>query len=184
MKFTFEQCVAQALQRGGLDVSVLELIEASGLEPGDELGSALEVGARLKQFGLHLIPCLNGGGLNTRRVLRPDSHNSAVNIKDLLQRRDESSTLELKSSMVLDVSRYAATGQSHRSDAVVHSLLKTLCAFANASGGIVLVGVDDDKSLVGLSGDYRCGIKSRDKWQLELSDLVKGRVQNGVRLES
>ena len=29
--------------------------------------------------------------------------------------------------------------------------LKTLCAFSNTSGGILLIGIDDNKEIVGLS---------------------------------
>lgn len=37
---------------------------------------------------------------------------------------------------------------------IIHSALKTICAFANTNGGVLLLGVSDDKSIFGLERDY------------------------------
>lgn len=37
---------------------------------------------------------------------------------------------------------------------IIHSALKTICAFANTSGGCLLLGVSDDKKIFGLEKDY------------------------------
>lgn len=37
---------------------------------------------------------------------------------------------------------------------IIHSALKTICAFANTSGGYLLLGVSDDKKIFGLEKDY------------------------------
>jgi len=49
------------------------------------------------------------------------------------------------------------------SKAVIHSALKTLCAFSNTNGGTLLIGVADDKSIIGLEKDYVNLKKKKDR---------------------
>jgi hypothetical protein len=51
---------------------------------------------------------------------------------------------------------------------VVHSALKTICAFLNADGGVLLLGAHDDGYPVGLAPDL---------------DIVKGKNKNGFELK-
>jgi len=61
------------------------------------------------------------------------------------------------------------------SKAVIHSSLKTLCAFANTNGGTLIIGVADDKSIVGLEKDYANikNKKNRDGFGLFFDDKIK-----------
>lgn len=180
---TFEQAVAQALQGSGVDVTLIELIALCSLDAADELGSALAVKKRIEPFGLDLYPGFGEGGLRTGRVLRLSAGLAPIDIPSLLADCDESSTLELKSSLLCDMKRLDATGEAHRSDPVIHEVLKTICGFANAEGGVLLVGVDDAKRICGLEPDYKLGVKSADRWQLELSNLIAGRILNGKQVD-
>lgn len=180
---TLEQVIAQALQGPGVDVNLTDLIALCGLDLGDELGSSLAVRRKIEPFGLDLFPGFDEGGLRTGRVLRSRTSLTPIDVPALLSQSEESSTLELKSSLLCDMKRFAATGESHRSDAVVHEVLKTVCGFANAEGGTLLVGVDDEKRICGIEVDYEVGIENVDRWQLELSSLIAGRILNGRRVD-
>lgn len=61
------------------------------------------------------------------------------------------------------------------SKTVIHSSLKTLCAFANTNGGTLLIGIADDKSTVGLEVDYKNlnGKKNRDGFGLFFDQKIK-----------
>lgn len=53
------------------------------------------------------------------------------------------------------------------------STLKSIAGFANADGGLLIVGVDDDGNAVGIEGDYSTlRKKDRDGWELWLTDAV------------
>jgi hypothetical protein len=55
-----------------------------------------------------------------------------------------------------------------------HVVLKTIAGFANASGGTLLVGVNDDGELLGLDGDLSVMKKpDTDRYQLWLTDLLE-----------
>ena len=51
-----------------------------------------------------------------------------------------------------------------------HSVLKTICAFLNSSGGILFIGVSDLGDISGLSFD---NFKSDDKCKLQLVNMIK-----------
>jgi hypothetical protein len=46
---------------------------------------------------------------------------------------------------------------------IIHSALKTICAFANTNGGVLLLGVSDDKKIFGLEQDYESFKKDKDR---------------------
>ncbi|WP_323788759.1 RNA-binding domain-containing protein [Psychroserpens sp.] len=46
---------------------------------------------------------------------------------------------------------------------IIHSALKTICAFANTNGGVLLLGVSDDKKIFGLEQDYNSFKKDKDR---------------------
>ena len=53
---------------------------------------------------------------------------------------------------------------------VSHSILKTIVSFMNSDGGHLLIGVSDDKKIIGIEKD---GFQSDDKAILHLTNLIK-----------
>lgn len=68
-------------------------------------------------------------------------------IENLLK-EDESNTLELKSSVRWDYKLNRVNKD------LEHSILKTIAGFSNSDGGTLLIGVSDDKKIIGLQKDY------------------------------
>ena len=68
-------------------------------------------------------------------------------VKELLT-EDESRYLEFKSS-----SRYDYRQDKHN-PVLEQVIFKTIAAFGNTDGGILLIGVDDDKNIIGLEKDF------------------------------
>lgn len=111
-------------------------------------------------------------------------------VDDLLNviREGESATVEFKQSLeavdethpdivkVPEVQRPNKIAESRRG--VLHSALKTICAFCNAGGGSLFLGVHDSGEIVGLDPDYAlCGKKpNRDGFELKLNALIKSRL--------
>ena len=80
----------------------------------------------------------------------------------------ESQILEFKSSARWNL-RSASVDRK-----IEHVIVKTVCAFLNAEGGTLLIGVDDAGSAVGLSNDFKTlGAKgTRDGYELYLRQLI------------
>ncbi len=70
-----------------------------------------------------------------------------TNIQDLLN-KDEHENLEFKSTFRWD------TRQNTVNHILEKSVMKTIAAFLNSQGGHLVIGVDDNKAIVGLASDY------------------------------
>lgn len=93
-----------------------------------------------------------------------------IHVKELL-RREEGMHLEFKSSL-----RYDSI-QRCLEPKLEFNILKTVCAFMNAEGGDLLIGVNDRGRAVGLRDDYRTFQKSnRDAFENYLTNQISNKV--------
>jgi len=82
--------------------------------------------------------------------------------------RGESATLEFKSSARWDI-------KQNKADKLIEGIVvKTVAAFLNSDGGVLLLGVDDEKNIIGLAHDYKLFGKkdSRDAYENFLMNLL------------
>jgi type I restriction enzyme R subunit len=82
-----------------------------------------------------------------------------------LLRLDESKTLEFKSSL-----RWNLKEDRKDDKQVTHAVLKTVAAFLNTEGGDLLIGVADDRSVLGIAHDR---LESDDKFMRHLAQAVR-----------
>jgi predicted HTH transcriptional regulator len=82
-----------------------------------------------------------------------------------LIQRGESKTLEFKSTL-----RWSLKENRKDDKVVTHSVLKTIAAFLNTEGGDLLIGVADDRSVVGIELDQ---FESEDRFMLHLAQVVR-----------
>lgn len=85
----------------------------------------------------------------------------AVTLKDLLS-LEESQTLEFKSSARWNV----RAGMPDKK--MEHIIVKAVCGLLNAEGGTLLIGVEDDGNVLGLSNDFSTLGKKQDRDGYEL----------------
>jgi hypothetical protein len=89
-----------------------------------------------------------------------------VTLLDLIN-EGESDELEFKSTLRWDLERGTV------SKALEQAVLKSIAAFANAHGGTLLIGVEDDGTIVGLEHDYLSHDGwNRDKFELHLRHVL------------
>ena len=86
------------------------------------------------------------------------------NAEELIK-RGESKTLEFKSTL-----RWSLKEDRQDDKGVTHAVLKTIAAFLNTEGGDLLIGVADDRTIVGIERD---GFDSDDKFMLHLAQVVR-----------
>lgn len=91
---------------------------------------------------------------------------SQLDIYELIN-SDEDHFLEFKSTM-----RFSLT-ENQVDKKLEEVILKTVSAFSNSDGGKLLIGVSDDKKILGLRNDYN-SLKggNRDKFELHLRNLL------------
>ena len=90
---------------------------------------------------------------------------AAVDIEAIIA-KGESDVLEFKSSLRWD---YRECKYNKSLEMVI---LKSIAAFANAEGGMLLIGVDDDGNILGLENDYESLKGDRDKFEVHLRNLL------------
>ena len=78
----------------------------------------------------------------------------------------ESYTFEFKSTLQWDVVR------EELNKVLRLSVLKTIAAFLNSQGGTLVIGVEDDGSIIGLAPDFKLLSGSKDRFQKLLADLI------------
>lgn len=88
---------------------------------------------------------------------------------------DETARLEFKASLREPVDRNPAdkrhVGELRR--AIEREAIETLAAFLNTDGGTLIIGMKDDRTIVGIEADYPwVKPKSRDGWRLTFDHLV------------
>jgi type I restriction enzyme R subunit len=86
------------------------------------------------------------------------------NAEELIK-QGESKTLEFKSSL-----RWNLREDKKDDEVITHAVLKTISAFLNTEGGDLLIGVADDRSIVGVDIDR---FENDDKFMLHLSQCVR-----------
>jgi hypothetical protein len=96
----------------------------------------------------------------------------------------EGAFVEFKQSAFFNWKRFLsqpnASASELQSEEVTFTLLRTIAAFLNSSGGRLFVGVKDDGSLCGIEKDFPyCKSRNEDGWQLKIRDLVKSRFYEG-----
>ena len=87
--------------------------------------------------------------------------------------------IEPKSNKVAHELRRLKGDLTHK--ILIHSSLKTLVAFANSAGGTLLIGVDNNKNVLGLEKEYssispKLQYPNRDGYGLYFDDLVKNYI--------
>lgn len=97
------------------------------------------------------------------------SADEATALKQLVS-KGESATLEFKETLEVD----NKTGAKF--PALVQSSLKTIAAYLNTNGGILLIGVANDGQIKGVERDYAILPKNKnaDGLELKLRDLIHG----------
>jgi len=88
-------------------------------------------------------------------------------VKDILNAEDENRYLEFKSSLRWDYRQEKVNPELEK------VILKTICAFGNTDGGILLIGVDDYKNILGLKKDFSTLKKpNADFFEIHLRNIL------------
>lgn len=121
--------------------------------------------------------------LDKRRELIAEGINSFMNslLKEELEEKEksvdeiiskgESNNIEFKSSLRWDVKKEEFNKNLEK------PILKTISAFLNTKGGILLIGVEDDGNIIGIEKDLE-QFKNKDKYELHLSNLITNKIGN------
>lgn len=181
----FAQLYAAAFTNG-CEVTLTELIVKFELGGDKKLLEQLEIARQiLEKYDLQLVPGLTSGDLNSSRILRTRTSTPLGPdfVRQEIAKREGPKT-EFKETLHFDVKRASASPTTPvselRSPDVLHASLKTVAAFLNCGGGILLVGVKDCGACSGIEKDFPL-VKgnSADGWELDLRSNIEGKFKDG-----
>jgi CBS domain-containing protein len=126
----------------------------------------------LKIVGILSLTDLAGLKPDVWKEKKPKAKKKPLDIKALVK-RNESQHLEFKSSF-----RYCHIRKEIDPE-LEFNCLKTICAFLNASGGDLIIGISDRNGVVGIEADYK-SIKNlnRDGFQNYLINQIASKIGN------
>lgn len=110
-------------------------------------------------------------GYNTATIILKylDNSSNPYSLDQELLQKDESITHELKSTLRMNLA------SKQKDDRMLHDVLKTIVGFLNTKGGNLLIGISDDKKIIGLEEDK---FKNLDEWQRYLKDQINHKIGN------
>lgn len=118
--------------------------------------------------GAWILAIVGFSSFGIRGRLRQAKFDSSLEISTRqLIAQGENSPVEFKSTL----RRNLVTGNDDVK--IEGAVLKTIAAFLNTDGGTLLVGISDDRRIMGLGAD---GFASADKAMLHLTNLIRGRI--------
>jgi len=186
LSLTIPELITAAID-GGCEVTLTQLEALYPDEP-----STLEKLARIRdllvKWSLELVPGLERGSSSSVRLLRYGRARPAAFIDFLAEIREgEGDSVEFKQSLIYDFHRARANPgeqwSKYRSDDVLFSSLKTICAFLNTRGGILYVGVADNGQPSCLTSDciaWGASGFDRDRWELSFRNHVQSSFKDGA----
>jgi uncharacterized protein with ParB-like and HNH nuclease domain len=109
-----------------------------------------------------------------KKITETEEVVTTVSLAEMID-KGESDELEFKSTLRWDIK------ESKVNKKLEEVILKSVSAFANSQGGTLLIGVDDEGSILGLEHDYlSLGDVDRDKFELHLRNLLNQQFGTGV----
>jgi hypothetical protein len=170
-----------------LDTTAEQLVQRLEIAAEGTLGKLEELRKTLAMYKIEIVPRLTTGELTTVRLLRFQSRPEIVSANEIQKCIDagESAQLEFKATLLYhtkkQVSQPGLPNSEYRSEDVLHSALKTIAAYLNSSGGVLLIGVSDDQTILGIERDYCFSdTANQDKWELHLRNCVRGKFKDGA----
>lgn len=109
-----------------------------------------------------------------KKITETEEVVTTVSLAEMID-KGESDELEFKSTLRWDIK------ESKVNKKLEEVILKSVSAFANSQGGTLLIGVDDEGSILGLEHDYlSLGDVDRDQFELHLRNLLNQQFGTGV----
>jgi tetratricopeptide (TPR) repeat protein len=145
------------------DPDLVEWVVSAYLADGDAPAAEEFLGKQRESLlfrNRDALSAILGERVARARLSRPSAVAQAVEA-------GESAKLEFKSTLRWDLR------EGKKNSAIELSSLKTICAFLNTNGGVLLIGVDDDGNPIGIEQD---GFANDDKFLLHLYNLIKSKV--------
>lgn len=170
----------------GLALNIFKLEELCELSETDHLENLVALQKILDDNNLEITPSLNAGTFEELRNL--SQKKMKINLLRLIE-EGEHQKQEFKSTAFCSIRKKkkepGLQAKDYKNLEVLHSTLKTIAAFSNCDGGILLIGVEDNGDICGIEHDFPViGVNNIDGWELKLREAIFNNFLDGNSLNS
>jgi len=125
---------------------------------------------------------------NVKKILRDDNRISVQELREKIQNH-EMKHFEMKSSFKYDVNISNHTGTPTANEALRRKIVEEAASFMNTDGGIICIGVDNEKNILGLENDYKLQSDYnpakdpsllQDQLRLEIKEALKNYLDDEI----
>ena len=109
-----------------------------------------------------------------KEIVYPTPHITSFELETLIDMH-ETRTFEMKSTFMYDIRQSNARNKAVRSEILVREVVEGVAAFMNTNGGILCIGITDEKEVLGLEPDY--SLLDDDK---EKSDKFRSKINESL----
>ena len=169
-----------------IQITLAQLIEEYEWDESNVLEALRDMKSIFDAWDFECIPPIGDLGLDDSRVIRCVKNSDPLILVNGEIARGENASVEFKETLVLDVKMHLVGGKPLSecySERVLHSALKTIAAFLNGSGGILLIGVTDAGRIVDVAREFSIipgHFKSDfDGWELFLRSMLEKQFHGG-----
>ena len=157
-------------------------------KPGDLFGEIAIINENVRTGTIRAMDhstllAFHGERLFDRKYVRPQTSIKilralAKNVSNYLRSREQVSTKELIEQGESDIVEFKSSlrwnmEKQNKDRLIEHAVLKNIAAFLNTKGGTLLIGVQDDKTVIGIGQDR---FENFDKMFLHLTRLIKEHI--------
>lgn len=181
--------ILQVALQGAVEVTIPQLLDLLEIDtPNDYFTAIADAIEFLGRFHLEISPVPTIGSFEDTRLLRRKLQGAEYSADYARTQigQGEGSKIEFKETFLFDIKKFEhAPGRpinEYRSDAVIHSALKTIAAFLNTDGGVLFIGVCDQGTCKGIERDFALlepTKRNADGWELDFRNQVVGRFHDG-----
>jgi len=125
---------------------------------------------------------------HTKKIITNDDIISEQELREKIQKH-ETDKFEMKSSFKFDLNLSKHLGKPTENEIIKRKIVEEVAGFMNTNGGMICIGVDNEKNTIGLENDYKLQKeyhpeKDRslleDKLRLEIKDTLNAYLDNGI----
>jgi hypothetical protein len=181
--------IVEALSRP-VETTTATLIRQYEWEAVDVLDAIARVQGRLDAWDVESDPPLGRFDLDYPRILKRKGGSDAEALTSAALKNFEDNECEFKETLCFDVKKNELGGRPPKecySDEVLLSSLKTIAAFSNTAGGVLYVGISDERIPKGIERDYGFFSQNNqnfDGWELFLRGKIEQFFHNGKGVSS
>jgi uncharacterized protein YwbE len=116
---------------------------------------------------------------NVKKILTKENK---MTLEELLKKIDghEQKFFELKSSFKYDVKISKHVGTPTANESLRRKIAEEAASFMNVDGGIICIGVDNHKNILGLEGDFSLQEGFEKKEKFDLIDKLRGEIKQAL----